>query len=185
MKKILVALASATLMAAPLAALPTTAAAQHHGGGGGGGGWHGGGGGGGGWHGGGGWGGGYHGGGWGGYRGGWGRGYGYWGGGYPYFWGGLGLGYWAADPWYYDYPAYYGYAPYYGYSYETSGPADADGDYEEGPPPAGSYNGAPPVNAPRGPAAAAPSQSYQAPPSQACGQWVWDAGANKYNWVGC
>ncbi len=177
MKKILAALASATLMTAPLVSLPTPALAQHHGGGGGG--WHGGGGGGG-WHGGGGWGGGYHGGGWGGYRGYRGGYYGW--GGYPYFWGGLALGYYAADPWYYDYPAYYGYAPYYGggYSYDSTGPAD--GDYEEGPPPSSADRAPPAYNPPSGVHA---GQGPQSQSPQACGQWVWDAGANKYNWVGC
>ncbi len=158
MNKLLIALASAALIAAPLSA------SAHPGGGGGGGGFHGGGGGavahsGGGFHGGGGYGGGYRGGdrgGYGGYRGGGYGGYGY----------GAALGFVAgaalASSWSDDGAAYgydggydtdvaYG-APAYDQSY-------VDNSQQAGPPP----NGA------------------------ACGQWVWSQDAGKYNWVndGC
>jgi hypothetical protein len=88
MKTILAALASASLLAAPLATLPATATAAPHGYGG------------------------FHG-GYGGFHGGYGwRGYGYRG--YPYFFGGLALGAALWDPWYYGYYGYPGY--YYGYA---------------------------------------------------------------------
>lgn len=124
MKTLLTALASASLLVAPLAAGPAYASPQTHGGGGHasfrgagapGGGFRGG----------------YRGAGFrgGGFRGGGFRGGG-WYGGYPYFWGGalLGFGLGAAffDPWWYGYPAYAGYYGPYGY-------ADA---YPDGPPPA-------------------------------------------------
>ncbi len=165
MKSLLVALASASLLTAGLASVPTQAVAQAHGGGRGGGGFHGGGGGGGGYHGGGGGGhyggggghyggGGYHGGGH--YYGGGGRYYGgrYYGGGYyaPYYAGALGfaLGSAYAAPWYYDYPP-----PYYTYGYPAPPPDAYDDD-----------DGAP-------------------PPPQACGAWSWDASQSSYFWTPC
>jgi hypothetical protein len=159
MNKIVAVLASAALALAPIGVSP--ASAQMHGGGhGGGGGWHGGGGG---WHGGGG---GWHGGGWHGGGGYWHGGYGCcWGYGFPWFIGGVGLGLAFASPWYY--PAYYGYPPYYGYvgSTVTTLPYDDYNEYGQG---------------------AAPPEASPAPGGpQACGQWVWDQAAGRYNWVGC
>ena len=161
------------LLAGAIAAAPIAASAQSHGGGG----FHGGGGGGG-FHGGGGYG-GYHG-GYGGYRGGYGGYRGGWGG---YGWGfggfGLGLALGAAyyNPWYYGYGGYYGYG-YPGYGYAGYGPSAWDDDYDD-------YNGAPgPASAPpatyQGGYGAAPAAS---PSAQACGQWVWHADQNKYQWA--
>jgi hypothetical protein len=169
MKIVLAALASASLVAAGLAASPALAQSRgggHHGGGGA---WHGGGGGGSAWHGGG----GYHGGGHytargGGYRGGayyGGRGYyghgygGYYGGryayGFPYFAGGAALGFALGSsylsPWYYDYP------PAYSYSYRV----------DPGPP---LYEATP---------------DYGAEPPVACGSWTWDTGRQTYFWTPC
>ena len=159
MQTLLVALASASLLTAGLAAAPTPAQAQAHGGGGrGGGGSHAGGG----FHGGGSayHGGGYHGGGayhGGGYRGG-GRYYGsrYYGGRYyaPYYAGAFGfaLGSAFAAPWYdYDYP-----------------PADSY-SYAVPPPPPDAYDDVP----------------DEAPPPQACGAWSWDASQSAYFWTPC
>ena len=162
------------LLAGAIAAAPIAASAQSHGGGGGG--FHGGGGGGGGFHGGYG---GYH----GGYGGGWRGGYGGWRGGYGYGWGfggfGLGLALGAAyyDPWYYGYGGYY--PGYYGYYPAYYGPSAWDDDYDDyygGPAPA---QAAPPANYNGG---------YSAPgagsaSAQACGQWVWHADQNKYQWA--
>lgn len=166
MKTLFAALASVSLLTAPLALSPVPAMAQHSHGSGGfshGGFSHGG----------------FSHGGFGrggfGHSGGYGwRGGGYgWRGGYGYGWGfgglaaGLFLGAAIADS--YDYPAYYGYwGPYgvpYPYDYDDGPPPPyADGD--EGPPPPGQYSSAPPQG-------------------QACGSWSWDAGQSKYNWVPC
>jgi hypothetical protein len=183
MKIALVALASASLVAAGMAAGPVSAQNRGGGHGGGGGGYHGGGGGGGsGYHGGGGgYGGGHYAGGRGGYRGGYsggrgyyggrayygGRGYyghGYYGGryygygyGYPYFFGGAALGFALGSaylsPWYYDYPPAYSY-----YSYRV----------DPGP----SVYAAPPAD-------------YGAAPPAACGSWTWDTGRSTYFWTPC
>jgi hypothetical protein len=170
MKKIVAALASASLLAAPLALGPTPAMAQHsHGGMGGhsfagrGAGFHSS---------------GFRGGFRGGYRGGFNRGGYYRGGyyrGYPFAGAAIGLflGAAIADSWYDDYPGYYGYYGPYGSPY-------AD-DYYAVPPPPDAYDddGAPP-----------PPQ-YQSPPQgaagpgQACGSWSWNAAQSKYDWVPC
>jgi hypothetical protein len=176
MKTPLVALASASLLAASLAATPVPTFAPSHGGGhgGGGGGYRGGGGGGGGaYHGGGhyaGSRGGYRGGGY--YGGGYGRGYyghgyyghGYYGHGYggayyygwPYYAGAAAFGFILGSaflsPWYYDYPPAYS---YYTYRVDPGPPV-----YDTTP-----YNGA-------------------APPA-ACGSWTWDTGRATYFWVPC
>jgi hypothetical protein len=163
MKKIVAALASVSLLAAPMALGPTPAMAQHSHGGSGGRGFSGF------SHGGsfrGGFRGGNHGGF--GYRGGYGyRGYG------PFYAGvfGLALGAAIADSWYYDYPAYYGYYGPYGGPYPD--------DYYGAPPPPDAYDdGGPPPQ-------------YQSPPQgadqpgQACGSWSWNAAQSKYDWVPC
>jgi hypothetical protein len=159
-KPVIVALASASLIAAPL-----SAAAQRGGGSGGHGGWsgggHGGGGGGGGAWRGGGWG-GWHGGGHGGWYGGWhGHNYGCWGCYYGSFAFGLALGA-AWYPWYWD-------APYYGYPYGYT-VVYPDGGYyydryqrDYGPPP----------------------PTYAAPAQPACGTWLWDGQRQQYNWMPC
>jgi hypothetical protein len=161
MKTIIAALASASLLAAPMALGPTPAVAQHsHGGFGGG---HGGFGGHGGWHGGGFHGGGFHG---GGFRGGFHdhgfRGDGFFGGAFL----GLALGAAIADSWYYDYPDYYGYYGPYPVDYDGVAPY---GDGPDGPPPPQSQS----------------SPQGQAQPGQACGSWSWNAAQSKYNWIGC
>jgi hypothetical protein len=174
MKKIVAALASVSLLAAPLALGPTQAVAQHsHGGMGGhsfagrGAGFHPGG-----------FRGGFNRGGFnrggfyrGGYRGGYNRGYA------PFYAGlfGFTLGAAIADSWYYDSPGYYGYYGAYGDPY-------ADDYYGAPPPPPGDYDddGAPP-----------PPSQYQsapqgaAPQGQACGSWSWNAAQSKYDWVPC
>lgn len=163
---------AAALMLGACALAPLAASAQTHGGGHAGGGYHGG---------------GYHGGyggyrgGWGGYRGGWGYGgwgYGGWG------WGAFGLGLAlgsAWDPWYggYYYPGYY--SPYY-YSYAPGYSYDEDA-YDYGPPPAGAPGPgyAPPAGSAPPTAGPVPSSST---PQKACGQWVWRADQNKYEWNG-
>ena len=181
MKTLIAALAATALVAAPLGAQ-----AQAHGGGRGGGGfshasaaggYHGGGA----YRGGGGYrGGGYRGGGYGGY--GWRGGYG---GGYAPYWGGFGLGlaFGAAaySPWAYGYyPSYYGYYPAYydqppyASSYDEYYDDNYDGD--EGPPPAGD---APSVRAP----VASSAQAAPTASGQACGQWVWHADQQRYQWA--
>jgi len=171
MKIALVALASASLVAAGMAAGPVSA--QNRGGGGhsaSGGGWHGGGGGGSAYRGGGYRGGGQYAGG-GGYRGGayygggrgsyggrgyYGHGARYYGYGYPYFFGGAALGFALGSaylsPWYYDYPPAYSYYSYRG---------------DPGPP---VYEAAP---------------DYGPAPPAACGSWTWDTGRSTYFWVPC
>ncbi len=176
MKTLFAALASVSLLTAPMALGPTPALAQHsHGGGGSGfsggshagfssGGYHGG---------------GFHDGGYG--HGGFGHGgYGHGGygrGGYGYGFAGaafgLFLGAAIADSWYYGYPDYY---DYYG-PYGVAGPYPYDYGYDDAPPP-GAYGGPPPAQ-------------YQTPPSgqaqqgQACGSWSWNPAQSKYNWVPC
>lgn len=177
MKIALAALASASLIAAGMAASPVSAQSRGGGWHGGGGSYHGGGGGGGGgaYHGGAGGyqGGGHYAGGGGGYRGGgyYGGGYarggdyghsyrGYYGGryayGFPYFVGGAALGFALSSaylsPWYDDYPPAYSY-----YSYRI----------DPGPP----VYDVPP--------------DYGAAPPAACGSWTWDTGRQTYFWVPC
>jgi hypothetical protein len=153
LKPILVALAGASLIGAPLSAAAQTHGGGHGGGfhgGGHGGSFHGGGGfrGGGSFHGGG----GFHG---GGFRGGGFHG-GHFRGGVPFV-GGLGLGLaLGAYPWY---PAYGGYYPDY-YDYPPPYASDYDDDY-------------------------APPPAQAAPQPQACGNWQWNAPAQKYNWIPC
>jgi hypothetical protein len=141
MKNFVSALAAAALIAMPMAAV-----AQGHGGGhgGGGGGFHGASAG---------RGGGFHG-GYGGYRGGY--GYGYRGGFYPFYGAAFGLGFFAADPWFYGFPGDYWY---------WDGPYSCEwscGDYYDAPPP--------------------PAPGATAPPA-ACGDWVWRTNPGHYEWV--
>lgn len=157
MKKILITLASISLLAAPILATPVAAAAQSHRGGGGyhgGGGFHGGVGA---FHGGG----RYHG---GGYRGGY-RGGGYYGGGYYRHRGNDGWGYVGAGilglavgsalSSSYNYPTYYETYPAYG------APVYRERVY--------SYSD---------------GYAYGGPP-QACGAWSWDSYQGRYFWIPC
>ncbi|HEX4199587.1 MAG TPA: hypothetical protein VHZ26_19280 [Caulobacteraceae bacterium] len=163
MKTLFAALASVSLLTAPLALSPVPAMAQHshgggfsHGGFGRGGFGHGG----------------FGRGGFG--HGGFGRGGG-WRGGYGWGFGGLAAGLFlgAAIADSYDYPAYYGYwGPYgapYPYDYYDGPPPPYADDGDEGPPP-GQYSGPPPQGQAQG---------------QACGSWSWDASQSKYDWVPC
>jgi hypothetical protein len=80
---------------------------------------------------------------------------------------GLAFGMSAIDPWFYD--GFYG--PYY------------DAPYAYGPPPGGYYY-PPQQAAPQGapPTAGATTQSQQ---PAACGSWSWDAAKQAYDWVPC
>jgi hypothetical protein len=168
MKKIVAALASVSLLAAPMALGPTPAMAQHSHGSGGSGhgsfagagrsGWHGG---------------SFHNGGFyrggnfrGGFRGGYGRGFPFAGAAFGLFFGAA-----IADSWYYDYPAYYGYYGPYGGPYPD--------DYYGAPPPPDAYDdGGPPPQYQSSPEGAAQ-------PGQACGSWSWNPAQSKYDWVPC
>jgi hypothetical protein len=89
---------------------------------------------------------------------------------------GFALGMSAIDPWFYD--GFYG--PYY----------DAPYAYSYGPPPGGYYY--PPPGAPYPPQQAAPQgapptagATTQSQQPAACGSWSWDAAKQAYNWVPC
>lgn len=193
MKRVLAAVG----VASALLAAPAVASAQsHHGGGG----YRGGGGGstagsgglhesGSGYRGGGGYGyrgGGYRGGGYGrgyGYRGGFGyRGYGY----FPAYGFAFGLGFGGLyDPWFGGYPYFYG-SPWY-YDYVSGGPYPPPGAFND---PYGYYPG-PSAGASAGydrdeGRGGAWDRDYGSASSQGggapCGQWVWNAGGNKYDW---
>ena len=188
MKIALVALASASLVAAGMAAGPVSAQSRGggwHGGGGGGGhsaggggGWHGGGGGGSAYRGGGGYrGGGQYVGGRGGYRGG-----AYYGGGHGYYGGGRG---------YYGngYRGYYGSRYAYGVPYFFGGAAlgFALGSAYLSPwyydyPPAYSYYS---YRVDPGPPVYEDAPGYGAAPPAACGSWNWDTGRQTYFWAPC
>jgi hypothetical protein len=97
--------------------------------------------------------GGWHGGGW---SGGWHGGWGWgggWHGGWWPFWGGVGLGWALSYPWYYWGGPYGYWGAPYPYSYYGYG-YPYDGYYDRGP-----------------------------SPPYACGQWVWHADQNRYEWV--